>query len=487
MSASDSNAMKLGVTAVAAAGAGFMAGRYYERLQTFGSVKKDAVVVIDPYSSGRFYLYELKKRGFPIIAIRSSLDVSAYFKKAYDDHKEYFAEALDYPTLDNNLDRLLREVRGLPYKIVAVIAGSDVGVELAEHLSEKMNMPTTNGTKLLFQRIDKAAMQDQLRACGVPACEQIKSGKLDELLQWANTRNKWPVVAKPAGGVGSEGIYFCKSKADIEKAHSEIIGMVNPKGVKNDSVALQEFLDGDEYIVDTISNNGKHICVAIWTQGKRRDLPWNPTSIITTHNMLMEPSGEIQDQLIDYTFKMLDAVGFKHGPAHNELMFTDRGPILIEINARMHGVQGPRVIELSTGINKAEYACDIFVGGCKKFDSLYKAGPSRYMYPVVKQCSQFVLCCPFTGYYVKSLKERILALNLPSVVEVLTGKGVGDFQPQSIDLPTSPGTVLMVHESKEQLEADMRKIRAVESDPDAGIYLLSLRQRTKSEQEPGTA
>jgi biotin carboxylase len=442
----------------------------------------EAVIVIDPYSSGRFYLYELQKRGYPIIAIRSSLEVSPYFKRAYEDHKDYFAQTIDYPMLDCSLDMLLREVHALPYKIKAVIAGSDVGVELAEHLSERMHMPTTNGTELLFQRIDKAAMQDQLRLCGIPACEQIKSGNLSELLQWATTRNKWPVVAKPAGGVGSEGIYFCKSEADIEKAHTEIIGMVNPKGVTNDSVALQEFLDGDEYIIDTISNNGKHIVVAIWTQGKRRDLPWNQTSIITTHNMLMEPSGPIQDQLVDYTFKMLDAVGFKHGPAHNEVMFTERGPVLIEINARMHGVQGPRVIELSTGVNKADYACDIFVGGCKKFDSLYKAGPSRFLYPVKKQCSQMVLCCPFKGHYSALLKEQILALKLPSVVEVLTGKSVGDFQPQSIDLPTSPGTVLMVHESMEQLEADMQSIRKAETDLDNGIYQL-----TKSKQESGTA
>lgn len=481
---SDSSTVRLGVTAVAAVGAGFIAGRYYERLQSIAPGRLEAVVVVDPYSSGRFYLYELKKRGFPIIVIRSSLEVSAFFKKTYDTHMEYFAETLDYPALGNDLDTLLGAVQELPYKIVAVIAGSDVGVELAEHLSEKMNMPTTNGTDLLFQRIDKAAMQDQLRACGLPACEQIKSGHLDELVRWATTRNKWPVVAKPAGGVGSEGIYFCRSTADIEKAHREIIGMVNPKGITNDSVALQEFLNGDEYIVDTISNNGKHICVAIWTQGKRRDLPWNPTSIITTHNMLMEPAGEVQDQLIDYTFQMLDAVGFKHGPSHNELMFTERGPILIEINARMHGVQGPKVIELSTGTNKAEYACDIFVGGCEKFDILYNAGPERFMYPVKNQCSQLVLCCPFKGYYAASLKERILALKLPSVVEVLTGKSVGDFQPQSIDLPTSPGTVLMVHESKKQLETDMQKIRSAESDEADGIYQLSVCQRTRSEHEP---
>jgi len=429
----------------------------------------EAVVVVDPYSSGRFYLYELKKRGFPIVVVRSSLEVGAYFKKVLDSHMEYFAAMLDLPNYSSE-EGLLSALNALPYKLVAVIAGSDVGVELADHLAERMNMPTANGTELLLQRIDKAAMQDQLRKCGVPAAEQTKSGDLQELLLWAREWGRWPPVAKPSGGVGSEGIFFCKGEEDIVKAHNEIVGATNPKGVVNSAVALQEFLVGEEYIVDCISHEGKHICVAIWYQGKRRDLPWSPTSIITTYNKLMEPTGQVQDELVNYTFQVLNAVGFKHGPSHNELMMTERGPVLIEVNARMHGVQGPKVIELSTGTNKAEYACDIFVGGQQKFKALYQSSPERFLYPVKRQCFQLVLCCPRVGCYQKALQDTIGLMNLPSVVEVLSAKQVGDVQPATIDLPTSPGTVLMIHESLEQLEADMKKIREAEEDQINGIY-----------------
>jgi len=61
-------------------------------------------------------------------------------------------------------------------------------------------------------------------------------------------------------------------------------------------------------------------------------------------------------------------------------------------------------------------------------------------------------------------------MGLPSVVEVLSAKEVGDVQPASIDLPTSPGSVLMIHESLEQLETDMKKIREAEDDELHGIY-----------------
>merc|ERR1712072_901343 len=127
------------------------------------------------------------------------------------------------------------------------------------------------------------------------------------------------------------------------------------------------------------------------------------------------------------------------------------------------------------GTNKAEYACDVFVGGCKKFDELYVSPPGRFLYPVKQHCTQVVLCCPVEGYLKQTLPDAIAAMQLPSVVEVLSAKAVGDFQPQSIDLPTSPGTVLMVSESVVQLEADMQKIRAAEEDELNGIYVLSKR------------
>merc|ERR1719313_1187396 len=91
--------------------------------------QEDAVVVVDPYSSGRFYLYELTKRGFPIVVVRSSLEVGAYFKKVFDSHKEYFAGIIDFPNY-SSVDELQKVLTTLPYKFIAVIAGSDVGVEL---------------------------------------------------------------------------------------------------------------------------------------------------------------------------------------------------------------------------------------------------------------------------------------------------------------------------------------------------------------------
>jgi len=445
-------------------------------VETTVLARDEAVVVVDPYSTGRFYLYGLRARGFPIICVRSSRAVDPAFSKVYEAHKDYFVKTLDFEDFDG-LSSLVDELRALAIKgIAAVIPGSDVGVVLGEELSEALGMELSNGTERLLQRTDKASMQDRLRECGIPACEQIKSGNLEELLSWAHTRGDWPLVAKPSGGCGSDGVFFCRSEQDLRAAHAEIVGKTNPKGGVNDTVALQEFLAGEEYIVDTVSKNGQHLCVSIWSQGKRKDLPWNPTGIITTENRLLQPTGTLQDVLVDYVFRVLDALDYKHGPCHTEVMFTARGPILIEVNCRMHGVQGPLAMELATGTNKADHSLDIFVDGAVNFEKLYATKPShysphphRYLYPVVKHSAQLVLCSPFTGSLTKGVKEAITDLQLPSVVEVISRYGKSDRVMQSSDLQTSPGTVLMVNESEQQLVEDIRRLREAEADEN-GFY-----------------
>jgi biotin carboxylase len=430
------------------------------------------VVVVDPYSTGRFYLYDLKARGINIICVRSSsVGVDPLYTKVFEAHRDYYCEVRDADKFAS-VDDLIKELRSLPYQICAVIPGSDAGVILGEELSERMNMATANGTERLKQRTDKASMQDRLRECGIAACEQIKSGDLDELLQWARARGDWPLVAKPTGGMGSDGVFFCQNEEDLCRAHGAIIGQLNPKGQKNEFVALQEFLKGDEYIVDTVSKNGKHICVAMWSQGKRRNLPWNPTGVITTENHLLPPSGEVEDQLVNYVFSVLDAFDYKHGPCHTEVMLTPRGPVLIETNCRMHGVQGPVTMELGTGVNKAAHSLDIFLDSGKEFDGRYRPGAQRWLYPVVKHAAMVVLCSPVEGELVQSVPELIHELKLSSTVEVVSGCKAGAWVRQSSDLQTSPGTVIMANVSNEALLADIEKLRAAESLGSAagGIY-----------------
>jgi biotin carboxylase len=424
-----------------------------------------AAVVVDPYSSGKYMLAELQHRNIPIIAVRSTTKMSDQFLRSHKANQCFFAEFLEFEDMDECLEQLSRAIQALPYQVLAVLPGSEPGVELANRLSDKLGLLTTNPLELLPARTDKAEMQEALRICGVPAAKQYKSGDLEQLQAWAKAGNEWPLVAKPVGGAGSEGIFFCKSEDDIAAAHQHIVGNRSSTGSLNEQLALQEFLDGDEYIVDTVSHGGKHLCIAIWVYKKVKGLPWNRTAIMCERSTLLPASGEKQDILVDYVFQVLDAVGLQHGPCHTEVMFTQRGPILVEVNARMHGLQGPRLIELCTGISKAAYAADVIVGGGDLFKRLYRGGDisNRYLYPLNRHCILTMLLSPVEGYLQHSFTDAISDLQLPSLLEVLPSVQKGDYMLQTKDLPTLAGTVLLVHESADQIEADYQCIRATEA------------------------
>eukprot|EP00929_Paragymnodinium_shiwhaense_P040048 TRINITY_DN2093_c0_g1_i1.p1 TRINITY_DN2093_c0_g1~~TRINITY_DN2093_c0_g1_i1.p1 ORF type:complete len:515 (-),score=112.79 TRINITY_DN2093_c0_g1_i1:287-1831(-) len=418
--------------------------------------KQEAVVVVDPYSSGRFVLYELKERGIPIVCVRSSLKLGHFFLAAYDKHKDYFAATIDYE--DEDLAALLEQLRRLPYKIIGVIAGCEPGVGLADILAEALEL-RGNGTALSQARKDKAGMQERLKECGVPHAEQVRGSELGPILEWSRNFGRWPQVVKPVGSSGSDGVFFCKSEDDIVEAHSSLVGQLNPNGIVNSELAVQEFLAGDEYIVDTISHDGKHLAIAVWVYTKRRGTPWSPTCIISEGNRLLPAKGEVQDVIVDYVFRVLDAVGLQWGPCHAEVMLTSRGPILVEVNARMHGLQGPHLIGLATGTSKATYVADVLAGQGELFEKHYNVDTGRWLYPLNKQCLQFVIISPVEGYLQKSIAEEIESLQIASVIEVLPSVQPGQFLKQSTDLNTAAGYVLMVHESAEQLEADAQTLR----------------------------
>jgi len=422
----------------------------------------EAAVVVDPYSSGKYLLIELERRGIPIIGVRSSTKLGTQFLRSHVANSGFWVEMLEFEDFAG-IAELVEALKALPYSIVGVFGGSEPGVELADHVANALAMPTANSLELLEARKNKAEMQEALRRNGVPAAEQFKSGNLEELLAWAEKRNEWPVVAKPTGGASSDGVYFCKTLEDLRLAHRNIIGACNPTGKVNSEIALQEYLDGDEYIVDTVSYEGKHMLVAMWMYTKCKGMPWDSQAIVPMQNILLASTGEKQDQLVDYVFKVLDAVGLRYGPCHTEVMFTKRGPVLVEVNARLHGLQGPRLIELSTGISKATYAADVILGKGDLFHKLYQEErPGRYLYPRLRQCVCLVLVSSAQGYLQTDIKEMLSSLLLPSVVEILPAVEQGGFINRTRDLPTTAGTVLMVHESIEQIKADTAKIRELE-------------------------
>jgi hypothetical protein len=64
------------------------------------------------------------------------------------------------------------------------------------------------------------------------------------------------------------------------------------------------------------------------------------------------------DDLVGYCFRVLDALGIRHGAAHIEAKLTPQGPCLIEVGARLSGGDLPHFARLAIGESQLDWLAD---------------------------------------------------------------------------------------------------------------------------------
>ena len=104
--------------------------------------------------------------------------------------------------------------------------------------------------------------------------------------------------------------------------------------MRNDSVLVQEFLSGKEYVIDQVSKDGIHKLCALWEYDKRQV---NGAAFVYHGSKLLDPSNSVGQELIAYASNVLDALSISHGPSHMECIFTNTGPCLVEVGSRCQG------------------------------------------------------------------------------------------------------------------------------------------------------
>jgi biotin carboxylase len=228
---------------------------------------KDAIIIVDVFSTGAMLAYYLHCIGYKLICVLSG-DLKDLLDMKPEGLDYSFVDTLVFNTeIDAELamNNLVRDLEGLELNIRAVMAGAETGVELADLLSERLNT-LTNGTAFSEARRNKYIMGETVRNAGVRAVKQMKAtswGEIDEFLS-AWQPNPFQVIVKPMDSAGSDDVTLCHNILEVQKAFGNIMGKVNGLGIVNKGVLVQEYLDGIEYVIDMVSREGEHKVVAIW-------------------------------------------------------------------------------------------------------------------------------------------------------------------------------------------------------------------------------
>lgn len=404
------------------------------------------VVIVDPYSSGAFYAPAFKEAGVSVVAVVSSPTPPAVYASSY--HPADFAQIIVADSVD--LSGAVAQLRDLRPR--CVLPGCESGVELADALAPQVVVDVANRPEKAHARRHKGEMAGAVAAANLPIIAQICTNDIEEVESWMQRENLLgrDLVIKPPKSASTDGVTKVPNGTDWRDVFSEMLGTHNRLGILNDKLVVQEYANGTEFVVDTISYDGKHSVTDICRYNK---LDNGPYMAIYDSMEWMPPTIAAYKELVEYAFGVLDAVGMRYGPAHIELMLTERGPRLIEIGARPHGGGQPRFCRVATGDSQIDRTVRCFTD----------QGPMQESFKLDVNLLVVFLICRIAGVVgnsevlnqVKNLRSHHFSL-----VNIRNGDAL---QPTkdlfaSLDL----GFVVLAHDEHAQVMADYNRVRELE-------------------------
>jgi len=423
------------------------------------------VVVVDCFSTGAMVAHQCLERGFKTIRVDSfdNPDLASMVpSNCRSDYTHFFTFDSEAASKEAALFSLIKNIQATNLRPIAVIAGAETGVELADRLSENYNLSNpevvTNGVSDTESRRNKYLMGEKVRAAGVRAVMQQKATTWHEIKAFLDSWNPSPfnVIVKPMESAGSDDVTLCHSEEDIKTAFGNIMGKVNSLGCVNEGVLVQEYLQGTEYVVDTCSFKGTHKVIAMWEYDRR---PTNGAGFVLHGQRLMSADEPRAKEICEYQFKVLDALNIKNGPGHGEVKWSNGGPCLVEVGSRCHGAEG-MWMGIATevfGYNQVDSALDVYTNKNRFLDNtVYPVGPFvRKAHGVAKY---------FISYQDGTLKdfnkttlEEIKAMRSYRSLELFLKPGA-PIKP-TIDCFTWAGCVLMANKDKAVLDTDYARIK----------------------------
>jgi biotin carboxylase len=208
---------------------------------------------------------------------------------------------------------------------------------------------------------DKFLVRQRLAKRGIDQPEFALATTTQEIKD-AVDRLGLPVLIKPVDGYGSQNVVVLQTPEDLDPLLSPVEIMLPSRadyglGVKaNDRLLVERYMTGNFIGVDTLTIKGEHRFLGVNIK------KMFPPPSFAIEGGCFSPRVNEHSALEQYVFSMLDAVGFDCGATHIELILTQDGPQLVEINPRLVGAKIGRLVGFA--MNRSIHAdlIDIHLG-----------------------------------------------------------------------------------------------------------------------------
>lgn len=228
---------------------------------------------------------------------------------------------------------------------------SDVATLTVCYVADKMGL-VANPDKYSRTATNKYLMRQCFMEHNVPSPKFcLTDGQIPEVIK----SFCFPVIVKPTDRSGSRGVEKVLKQDNLQQA----IDRARHESFQQKAV-IEEFVEGREISVESISFKGKHYVLQI-TDKVTTEAPF---FVELEHHQPSSLPEDIQNRVKGIVLNALDALHIQYGASHSELKITEDGDIrVIEIGARMGGdFIGSDLVRLSTGYDFLKGVIEVALG-----------------------------------------------------------------------------------------------------------------------------
>lgn len=298
-----------------------------EKVMILGAVQGEVPLVNAFQKMGYFVIIIGKGMNYPCCAIAD---------KVYD------VDMMDY----ENVLSIAREE-----KICAITSNVvERAIRIVARVAEQLNLVGIGyEVSKIFTNKYKMRIAAKNIGVGVPCFKQVSC--VDEAIEFAK-ENAYPLIIKPVDNGGSKGV----QKINTDQELIDYFEASLNQSVADKKVIIEQYIEGEEYIVDAFTHN--YHCDNTDIAIKRKfDIEQYFVSKAVIVQDADSSNSQIEQMILSENKKLVEGIKLKFGITHGEYIYNrkENKVYLVEITARGGGVYlSSHLTPLATGINVNE-------------------------------------------------------------------------------------------------------------------------------------
>lgn len=402
------------------------------------------IIVVDCQSTGINFIRDIVNRGYSPIILELTPEV--------DDIEEYWQKMeLEYEKIDydfkliyekESYDETLEMVRKL--NPVLIVAGARNGVYLATKLSNDLGLLSNRQEDLDAVTLNNE-MQNRLKENNLRYVRSKSVTSPEEAIEFYDSQSLDKVVVKS----DSVSHKICQNKEELADFTEEFF--LKPKS----RLLIEEYIEGEEYIVNITSCNATHRITTIWKYNKVRT-PDNSIIYDSIESVNELDIGEAD--LIDYAYDVCDALKIQYGPLSGEFVIDEKGPVLIDAKCcPMGGHLSIEFLDKVSGQHETNSILDSYLNP----DRFLEKRKRKYRLPAY---GAYKMIIAPKDIIARSAPMNNIGPRLKSFHESLFDDLLEDekFYPKTQDSDTTCGLIFLANEDFSILQHDLKFLRSVE-------------------------